>query len=169
MNKWLIFDCECTRARARAAPFPSFLSVTFHNHLRCTQCQNRRPTKCTMYNTMCSGQTPSLNLTRRTSSKNRINWNKPCTVFFFPFFRTRMLCMQMREGKEEEQPMLGEAMAWINEWRSLTFSFFLNCFVMIKKKKQTNNKRVPVMLADCTTARVSGGGGRKWQGRRCAL
>lgn len=27
---------------------------------------------------MCSGQTPSLNLTSRTCSKNHINWYKPC-------------------------------------------------------------------------------------------
>lgn len=31
-----------------------------------------------MYNTMCSGQTPSLNFTSRTCSKNHINWYKPC-------------------------------------------------------------------------------------------
>lgn len=57
------------------------VNVTFPNHLCCIQCRTRRLAKCTMYNTMCSGQTPSLNLTNRTCGKNRVNWNKPCRFF----------------------------------------------------------------------------------------
>lgn len=65
------------------------------------------PTKCTMYNTMCSGQTPSLNFTSRTCSKNHINWYKPCRVLHLQALNVD----EGTVGEEEENLEQAEGMS----------------------------------------------------------
>lgn len=54
-----------------------------------------------MYKTKCSGQTPSLNFTSRTCSKNHINWYKP----------RRVLYLQTLNVDEEEHLEQAEGMS----------------------------------------------------------
>lgn len=109
-----------------------FINLIFHSHPHCTRCQNRRPAKCTMYNTMCSGQTPSLNLTSRTCSKNHINWYKPC----------RVLHLQALHVDEEEHLEQAEKMSSM-EWWSLNDRYIIkrrvtkHLFIQHSKKMAT--------------------------------